>query len=181
MSENAIVVVELSTTPTDAPGRVVAAKKWLLEDGIIVPNEHRDRLMQRSEHRAGPRAIEVAPAFAHEHVRGLANNGVDFVCKRQVHHPSANYEPPDCPSCGARADSDAHSQLIKPWLENEEPVLACRACGQVHLAGDWTGKFSFYVSEVAVRFNNWPCIEPSFLAKLGEILGPRSRIVYEHF
>lgn len=181
MSENAIVVVELSTRRTDAPERIAMAKKWLLENGIIAPNAQRDELMQPSEHRAGPRAIEIAPPFAPEHVRGLVNNGVDFVCERRVHHPTANYEPPRCPSCGARADADAHSQLIEPWLENEEPRLMCQACGEVHLAGDWIGKFSFYVSELAVRFNNWPDIEPSFLAKLGEILGPRARVVYEHF
>lgn len=120
--------------------------------------------------------IEVAPSLA----RALANTGVDFVCERQVHHPIENYEPPLCPSCSVSADADAHGELIESWLEGEEPTFACHACKAAHPAGDWIGKFTFYVSELAVRFNNWSEVDPSFLARLGGILGPRARVVYEH-
>lgn len=180
MSENAIIVVELSTSASEAPARIAAAKAWLLENGIIAPNDHRDDLMQPSEYRAGPKAVEVAPSFAHEHVRTFANNGVDFLHERQVHHPMENYEPPSCPSCGVPADGDAHAELIEAWLEGGEPPFACQTCGTAQPAGDWVGKHSFYVSDLAVRFNNWAYIEASFLARLGALLGPRARVVYEH-
>jgi len=180
MSENAIIVVELSLSAAEAPERIAAAKKLLLDEGIVVPNERRDALWQPSEYRAGPRAIEVAPALAHEHIRKLANNGVDFVCERQVHHGIENYEPPQCPACHVASDPDAHSALVEPWLEGGEPSFVCQACGAANLVGDWVGKFTFQVGEAAVRFNNWSDVDTAFLAKLGASLGPRARIVYEH-
>ena len=61
MSENAIIVVELSLSATEAPVGIAVAKRLLLDAGIIAPNDRRDALRQPSEYRAGPRAIEVAP------------------------------------------------------------------------------------------------------------------------
>jgi hypothetical protein len=180
MSENAITVVELSTPASEAPARIAAAKEWLLERGIIAPNDRRDGLMQPSEYRAGPKAVDVAPPLARDHIRTLANNGVDFVCERQAHHPIENYEPPPCPSCGVPADAEAHEALVESWLESGEPPFACPAGGAAHPAGDWVAKFTFHVSELAVRFNNWGHLDPSFLAELGAVLGPRARVVYEH-
>jgi hypothetical protein len=34
------------------------------------------------------------------------------------------------------------------------------------------------VSEIAVRFNNWPPLTAAFLDELGRVLGPRPRVVY---
>lgn len=180
MSENAIVVVELSTSLADAEERLSAVREWLLQAQIIEPNAHRDALWQPSEFSAGPRAVDVAPPLAQEHIRMLANNGVDFIRERAVHHPIENYEPPPCPACGVLADEDAHAEILDAWLEGDEPLLACTSCGKATAAGDWVADLTFYVANLAVRFNNWSDLDDDFLARLGERLGPRWRVVYEH-
>lgn len=180
VSENAIIVVELSTPLPHVEGRLSAVRDWLLQAQIIEANARRDALWQPSEFSAGPRAVEVAPPLAHDHIRKLANNGVDFVRERAIHHPTENYEPPPCPACGVPADEDAHGEILEAWLEGDEPPFSCAACGKATAAGDWVAKFTFYVGNLAVRFNNWSDIDPDFLARIGERLGPRWRVVYEH-
>jgi hypothetical protein len=178
VSESAIIVCEISVTATEAPVRASAARRWLLDEGIVVPNPARDELWQPSEFNAGPRAVRVAPGFAHDHMRTLANNGVDVICERQVHHPVENYEPPCCPACDAGIAEGA--ERLGDWFERGEPLAACARCRKEHPLGDWIGKFSAYVAEVAVRFNNWPPIDPPVLEHLGRLLGPRWRVVFEH-
>jgi hypothetical protein len=176
MGESAIVVCELSVAGAKALERADGARDWLLTRGIIEPNYSRDALWQPSAFRAGARAIEVAPELADATACARANNGVDIVRDRAVHHPVENGTPPTCPACGS-VGNDITSLLVA-WLEGDEPPVVCPGCSNRYLLGDAAGRFNAYVSEIAVRFNNWPPLTAAFLDELGRVLGPRPRVVY---
>jgi hypothetical protein len=72
------------------------------------------------------------------------------------------------------------TSLLVAWLDGDEPLVFCQGCGHRYLLGDAAGRFNAYVSEIAVRFNNWPPLTAAFLDELGRVLGPRPRIVYVH-
>jgi hypothetical protein len=178
VSEHAIGIVEISHTASQARERAPSVAAWLRDQGVIAINESRDELWHPSEYVAGPRSAEVAPD---EHKRlGGTNTGVDIVVERELYHPVENYEPPRCPRCRAAIDSYAHHDMIEPWLLGEEPVAACSTCGRKELIGDWDGRWTFYVGELAVVFNNWPPLTEPFVDELGQRLGPRWRLVVQH-
>jgi hypothetical protein len=127
MSESAIVVCELSVAVAKAPERANGARDWLLTREIIEPNNSRDALWQPSEFRAGGRATEVAPELADATACARANNGVDIVCGRAMHHPVENGMPPTCPACGL-IGNDVTSLLVA-WLDGDEPLVFCQGCG----------------------------------------------------
>ncbi len=162
--------------------RAIEVRDWLVGVGIIMPNPQRDRRRQPSEFVAGDRAAAAAPDFATDpSAWNTLNTGVDITANRAVHHPSENYEPPTCPSCGAQIEEGFHHALIEPWLGGEEPRVRCEACGAEALVGDWTGRWTFQVGELAVRFNNWPPLTTTFMDQLGRRLGDRWRVVLEHY
>jgi hypothetical protein len=179
MSDNAIVFLDLATSAAEASQRIAHLKTLLLNAKIIIANEYRDA-MQPSEYLPGPRAIEAAPNFAIAHLRQRVNNGVDFVVARES-YPQAESQPPPCPACGVAASVEEQLNVLNVWLAGNEPPWTCGACGKTTSAGDWVGAFACFVSELAVRFNNWPEHTPSFANNISLQLGPRSRIVYEHF
>jgi hypothetical protein len=178
VSDCAVIVCALDATASDAPARAAMARAWLLERGVVLPNPAPGDGPQPSEFLAGPRAIEIASGFYDESNRSMANNGVDVLCARAVHHPVANYELPRCPACDVPAEDAA--DLFPDWLEGGEPTVTCAACGKAHPLGDWPGRFNGYVAEIAVRFNNWYGLSDAFLAELGTLLGARWRVVHEH-
>ncbi|HEV2635110.1 MAG TPA: hypothetical protein VGX23_08185 [Actinocrinis sp.] len=179
MSEHAIVLVELTTSETEAPGRAAAVADWLLGRGVIEPNTKPDALRGPSPFSAGPRAADVAPHL--EQIAGLLNSGVDIICQREVHDPGGNYEPPACPSCAATLDTGTHIELIEPWLTKGEPEVTCVSCNESALLGDWPGQFALHVANLAVQFNNWPPLTEEFTRELGGRLGARSRVIYQHY
>lgn len=185
MSESAITVVEISLPAGAAQRRAVELTRWLLDMAVIEPNTERDDLWQPSEYRAGPQVLSAAPEFD-LWSRRSRNNGVDVMAGRGLNHPCENYEPPDCPTCNTTLDEETHTSLIEPWLAGPEPRVTCRTCRTRALLGDWTGhgdkfgQWTFHVGELAVSFNNWPALNPVFLAELGARMGPRWRVVSEH-
>ncbi|SNY61161.1 hypothetical protein [Paractinoplanes atraurantiacus] len=186
MSEHRIDLVEISLPEPAAPRRAAEVTQWLLATGVIEVNSDRDDLWQPSEYRAGPRVEQAAPGFERPAYRDAANNGVDVIAGRGLYHPYENYEPPDCPACGAPIDGELHTGLIESWLLAAEPEPVCERCGHRAPLGDWVahgdefGGWTFHVAELAVSFNNWPALSASFAAELGGRLGPRWRVVAEH-
>ncbi|MFI6094621.1 hypothetical protein ACIA8G_03655 [Lentzea sp. NPDC051213] len=175
LSTNAIRLIEISLTAEQARSRAVAVTSWLLDRGVITPNWERDAELSPSEFRAGPQCAAVAPgSFGH--------GGVDVVVERQVHHAVENYEPPTCPGCGYPAIYfDAHHALIEPWLfERAEASVRCVACGRSSLVGNLGGHWSFHIGDLAVVFHDWPPLTEEFVAELGAVMGPRTRMVIAH-
>ena len=179
MSEHAIRLVETSLTAAEAADRCGVVQAWLLDRGVITRNPSRDAVLAPSEFRAGP--LCAAAAAEAERWVGGGHTGVDVVAERQVHHALGNYEPPTCPRCGCPAVGEAeHHALIEPWLhERAEPAVRCVACGRSSLAGALLGPWSFHVGELAVVFHNWPPLREEFVAELGAVMGPRTRVVVE--
>ena len=116
-----------------------------------------------------------------DQLTGAGNNEVEVIAERTLHYPAENYEPPRCPACGAPIEPDDHWPLAEEWLSGAEPTVACAACHATNRIGDWVGDFTFYVGNLAVRFNNWTSLTPEFTSDLGEQLGARWRVVNEHF
>ena len=90
----------MSLDAAGARERAAEITQWLLGTGIMVPNTNRDELWQPSEYLAGPNVRTATELWSSDDAR-LANNGVDVVVERMLHHPSENYEPPACPTCGS--------------------------------------------------------------------------------
>lgn len=178
MSDDCVTIVEISIGPLEAADRADTVIQWLVDTGVVVPNRQRDEVWQPSAYRPGPDVHKAAPSWQ-ETDYTLANNGVDIVVERQLYHSVEAYEPPACPNCGHRLDEATPEALMTPWLDGTEPEVACPACGQRHPLGDWPD--SFQVGELAVSFHNWPPLTEDFLAALGERMGPRWRVVHEHY
>jgi len=177
MSENAITYVELDVSPDLAAGRAADITDWLLAEGIVVRNPTPD-LHQPSELIPGPKAGDVAPD-AYQFL-GLSNSGLDVIAERDIHHPVENYEPPPCPSCKTPLDSDYHYSLVEDWIAGTEPAVTCQNCGETNRIGDWVHDFTFYIGNLAVRFNNWTPLSEEFTADLVSRVGTRWRLVLEH-
>jgi endogenous inhibitor of DNA gyrase (YacG/DUF329 family) len=186
VSEHAITLVEVGISADAALLRAGDVTDWLLAQGVIVPNPTLG-LHQPSPYLAGPKVFDISPdarQFLPESEGGrgigLSNSGVEIIAERQLHHPIENYEPPPCPHCGTPLDQAEHYGLVEEWLEGPEPTVTCSTCGQPSLIGDWQDVFTFYVGNLAVRFNNWSPLTDAFVADLGSRLGARSRLVFEH-
>jgi hypothetical protein len=179
MSENATTIVELSLHAAGARARAAELTRWLLDTGIVIPNTERDELWEPSEYRAGPSVRTATELWSADDAQ-LANNGVDVVVERMLHHPSENYEPPACPMCATVLGEEAHESLGDAWLAGPEPLVRCDACGAEALIGDWPGEWTFHVGDLAVSFNNWPPLNDAFLEEVRRRIGPRSRVVLEH-
>jgi hypothetical protein len=177
MSENAITLVELDVTPEIAERVAGDITAWLLSEGTVVQNPTLG-LHQPSALIPGPTVADVAPD--HWQFDNLSNSGVDVIANRQVHHPVENYEPPPCPVCATPIDADLHYSLLEGWLAGVEPTVTCENCGAANRIGDWVHEFTFYVANLAVRFNNWSPLSEEFTARLGGRLGSRWRVVLEH-
>ncbi|MEV6239150.1 hypothetical protein [Lentzea sp. NPDC051838] len=179
MSKHAIKLVEISLTADEARSRAVAVTSWLLDRGVIVPNDARDEVMAPSEFHAGPRCSWAAPEA--ERWVGGGDTGVDVVAERIVHHAVGNYEEPSCPFCSLPAIGfDEHHALVEPWLQDRaEGSVRCVACGRTSLVGDLVGDWSFHIGDLAVVFHSWPPLAGEFVVDLGAVMGPRTRMVVE--
>ena len=182
MSEHSVTIVDLDTTGADVNVRAEAVRDWLLEIGVIVPNERRDELWQPSAYAGGPNAAFAFPGYETDQadLGVLANSGVDINTDRQIYHPVENEEPPTCPSCGAELDYDVNPTVLDDWFERGEPTVTCSSCGISSLIGDWQGEWTYHVGDIAVAFNNWPPLSDSFIEDVGARLGDRWRVVQQH-
>ena len=177
MGDQCVTIVEISVGPLEAADRADVIVQWLVDSGIVVPNQRRNQ-WQPSAYRPGAHVRRAAPTW-HDVDYTLANNGVDVLVERQLYHSLEEYRPPACPVCGHRLDEATHEALATPWLAGQEPSVTCRACGATNPLGDWPD--SYQVGELAVSFHNWPPLAEEFVAALGGRMGPRWRVVHEHY
>ena len=175
MSEYAVKLVEISLTAAQARHRAPVVTSWLLDRGVITPNLTRDEVMSPSEFCTGPSCSVASPEA------DRWGGGIDVIAERTVHHAIGIYEPPTCPHCGCTAISDDdHHALLEPWLyDRVEASVRCVACGRSTLAGDLDCRWSFLIGDLAVVFHNWPPLADEFVAELGAVMGPRTRMVFE--
>ncbi|GAA2644315.1 MULTISPECIES: hypothetical protein [Streptomyces] len=177
MSDSAIIVAELTVPAREAPARAAATAAWLLDQGVIRPEDRPDPLWRPSPYVPGP-AAQAALADRRHAPDDAVGDGVDLLDQRRIHHPGGNYTPPGCPHCAVPLDEDAHTVLIRTWFDREEPLVTCAHCGAAALLGDWTGQWAVLVSHLAVRFTNWPPLGDAFLRELHTRLGPRCRLIH---
>ena len=176
-----VTVVRLDSPEGEVVELAQTVARWLLKEGSVQPNSRRDELWQPSEWMPGPRWRDVVDEGPwNEDILETANNGVDVEVKRQVHHPTENYEPPACRRCGAVLSEELHHETIDPWLAGNEPTVVCPRCGWSAPIGDWPAKFGFAIGTPAIVFNNWPVLKEDFLAELRRLLGGRTFVVRTH-
>jgi hypothetical protein len=168
----------MSIGALEAADRADAVIGWLVDTGVIVPNPVRGSAWQPSAYLPGPQVSAAAPGFSDTDYT-LANNGVDILVERELYRDTSPHEAPACPDCGYELAETTLEGLIRPWLDGIEPRMACDGCGIVRLLGDWPD--GYLVGELAVRFNNWPPLSPTFLADLGARMGARWRAVREQY
>ncbi len=180
MSESSQTVVRLDTdlAVAQVANRVLA---FLLDRRIVVRNERRQALWHPSEWAHGPawRSV-VAPDESPDWTR-LANNGVDVIVERALHHPTENYEPPWCDRCRTVFDEIEHHAAAEGWILGEEPTLTCHGCGWSALAGDWPAEWALAVGAPAVEFHNWPPLTERFVSDLRDVVGGRTQFVRAHY
>ncbi len=171
-----MTVVEISVPQREASARAAAAREWLLATGVVVPNPEQHR--GPSRFLAGPEV--VGRAVDEEVDRDLLNTGVDFITSRMAFDSAMNVTAAACPNCATPLDQGEYMDLLGPWLLTSEPTVACGACGQSALLGNWPGEWTCQVGNVGVRFNNWPPLRKDFVREVGQRLGPRWRVVQAH-
>jgi hypothetical protein len=167
VSDHAVTVVALDGGAD--PGRL---RDWLVVNHVAAP-DHRHEL------KPGPAWREVVEHPARDLER-LVHNGIEIVTERTVHDPGSNFTPPTCPACQAMMDADRYFSFIDPWLEGDEPEVACAACGSGRRLGDWDAPWGYAIGAPAVRFNNWPILTDAFLAELRARVGVRTAVVRQH-
>ena len=145
----------------------------------VVVNPAPDALSAPSALLPGPRAEGAATDG--EIPRHLSNSGVDIILGRQVSDPGSNFEPPACPRCEAPIDAEPYIDHVGDWVSTGEPTVTCSACGHAALLGDWPGRTACHLAEIGVRCNNWPPLRDAFERELGQLLGPRARVIFAHY
>lgn len=180
VSDHSETVVCLDTGEVSTAAAAEMLTDFLVARNIITVNLQRDDLMQPSAWRPGASwlsVLEPDPAMC----LNLANDGVDIVTERAVHHPVENYEPPTCIRCATSYDEEAHHATIEPWLAGTEPVLTCSSCNWSALAGDWPATWTFAIGAPAVVFHNWPRLTDRFLGEVRMLIGGRTQVVRAHY
>lgn len=191
MSDHFQVVVDLAATADTAVRQAQSALDWMTESGIVVPIPGSRRADFGATYMDGPQMRSVLADRAafdkyaqHQRTIGppthrqLWTDGVTVTRERSVFDPGENYEEPPCPRCGTPLVD--HMGLFEHWWAGSEPIADCPACDFAALLGDWRHPFGIYVGHVGIQFNNWYMLDPAFLELLGERLGPRPRVIYQH-
>jgi hypothetical protein len=154
--------VGLAGRDGDPADRAAAVAGWLRDIGVIVPDGQ-----PGGGYLAGPGADLVAPG-----VEGVAGARVEVQPERRPYLPGAAYQPVNCPKCGTELPAAGLEELTLIWVNGDEPVAACTACGHAALLGDWPGNAGA-VGAPAVTFHAWPTLTAEFTAELGSRLGGR--------
>ena len=150
VSDKSEAVVCLDTEGIDVAAVARTLTDLLVIRNIVTADSRPDPLLHPSAWRPGPGCSSVlephSPGW-----RDRANDGVDIVTERVLHHPHGNYEPPSCARCATSYDEEAHHAAVEPWLEGTEPVLICPVCHWSAPAGDWPATGRRLAGDMAVR------------------------------
>lgn len=180
MSDNICWVVDLEATLEDAPALTQKCLQWLVQQGIAEPiPDSRGALGGADLYRPGPKATTWSEYIADD----LQLCGVEITAERTVFHAGSNSDQIRCPHCGANHELDAvpWSEAVERWQSGEaDYTLACPTCAHSAPITDWTFlEFDWAFGNLGFGFNNW-MIDARLAAELGNVLGHRTKVVYEH-
>jgi hypothetical protein len=180
MSDHIQHLIDLSTNVEAAGSAAGALRQWLLATEVIgnSPDGHGHYL-------PGPRWATAVSAID----EGAPFGVVEIHVGRQRYDAGEAWQPLECASCGhsrsidSAEDVDAVleqlSEFGRAWWRTGEPTVACGACGNAQLLGDWPG-VSTAVGNLAVSFVNWPGpLTDEFVDTVRARLGARMLVVDE--
>jgi hypothetical protein len=180
VSDNICWVVDLEATLEDASALAQKGLQWLVQQGIAesIPDSG-GALSGADLYRPGPKAAAWAEYMADD----LRLCGVEVTVERTVFHAGSNSDHIRCPHCGARHGLDAvpWSEAVERWHSGEtDYTLACPTCTHSAPIVAWTFlEFDWAFGNLGFGFNNW-MIDERLVAELGNVLGHRTKVVYEH-
>ena len=181
MSDNICWVVDLEATLEDASALAQTGLQWLVQQGIVesIPDSG-GALGGADLYRPGPQAAAWSEYMADD----LQLCGVEVTVEHTVFHAGSNSDQIRCPNCGANHELDAvpWSEAVERWHSGDaDYTLACPACTNSAPIVDWTFlEFDWAFGNLGFGFNNW-MIDARLAAELGNVLGHRIKVVYEHF
>ncbi|MBU6489021.1 MAG: hypothetical protein KGQ57_14545 [Burkholderiales bacterium] len=113
----------------------------------------------------------------------LQSTSYQVAVERTVFHAGSNCNQIRCPDCGANHELDAvpWREAVERWHSCEaDYALACPVCAHSAPIIDWTFlEFDWVFGTLGFGFNNW-MIDARLAAELGNVLGHRTKVVYEH-
>lgn len=180
MSDNICWIVDIETTLEDASAFAQKGLEWLVRQGIAesIPDSG-GALSGADLYRPGPQAAAWSDYIADD----LQLCGVEVTAERTVFHAGSNSEQIRCPHCRAIHELDGvpWSEAVERWHSGEaDYTLACPTCAHSAPIVDWTFlEFDWAFGNLGFGFNNW-MIDARLAAELGNILGHRTKVVYEH-
>ena len=180
MSDNICWIVDLEATLEDAPALAQKGLRWLAQQGIAESIPDGECALSGADlFRPGPKAAAWSAYIPDDSLLC----GVEVTVERTVFHSGANSEQIRCPQCKANHELDAvpWSDAVERWHSGEaDYTLACPTCAHAAPIVDWTFlEFDWAFGNLGFGFNNW-MIDARLAAELGNVLGHRTKVVYEH-
>jgi hypothetical protein len=179
MSDSYQVVADLDADSRTAEELADRVRNWMIAQKIIVPGISDCVLSGPGGHAPG----ENYALAVERPTRGLLKlrtNGARFIAKRSVFYSIGNPNKLVCTDCrGQFQGGDSWSEAIDEWYSDKGTgLLACELCGAKRPITEWEHDPSWAFGHVGVQFWNWPRFRADFVAKVGEILGHRVRLVW---
>lgn len=180
MSDNICWIVDVEATHENAPAFAHKGLEWLVRQGIAESIPDSRGLLSGAElYRPGPKAAAWSDYIADD----LQLCGLEVTVDRTVFHAGSNSDQIRCPHCRATYDLDAMpwSEAVERWHSRKAAdTLACPACIHSARIVDWTFiEFDWAFGNLGFGFNNWT-IDACLAAELSNVLGHRTKVVYEH-
>ncbi len=179
MSDSVCWVVDLEARLEDAAASAQKSLQWLVQHGIAEPIPASGAALSGADlYRPGPQAAAWSEYIADD----LQLCGVEVRVEHTVFHAGSNIEQIRCPHCGTNHELDTvpWSEAVERWHSGKaDHTLACPTCARSAPIVDWTFlEFDWAFGNLGFGFNNW-MIDARLAAELGNVLGHRTKMVYE--
>jgi hypothetical protein len=181
------IIADVEATEIEAAVLAETVVRWLVADGVIMPDTGDCVLGAEFGYPPGP-CYTAATTGPSAHLRGLVTNGVAVSTGRQVFHPGqADLGPVICPRCDRTVVLEdpvtgeltgrwePFSEALNTWYAGGSSKVRCPYC---HAAVDfndwrWDNEWPFAVGFLGFVFWNWPELNDRFIDQVAERLGHR--------
>lgn len=190
MGDHFQTIVDLDTSPHEAPRLAERVVEWLVVEGIVLAERTDCVLGQPLGHPPGP---NWQRAVSPEDADRDPWDGLAVYTRRTVFDSGqGGPEAVSCPRCGVttRLTSDEwdliddawapFSKAMDAWHETGAAQVDCPACAESVPLTAWTWTDDYFAfGHLGFEFWNWPEFTPAFRARISELLdGHRTAYVW---
>jgi len=177
VSENHVSIVDIDVTSAHAQEVGERVRSWLVENAIVLQSDSPAQ-SPKVRFAPGPRFWAVFDSPDTD----VINGHVELEIGRRVYDTGGNGVELACPRCESHFEpEDDWFELIGPWFEGDDTIAySCVKCGFEQRLSEWDGPFVMGFGHVGLTLNDSPPPSPVFVAQLGQFLGHRLRVVYQH-